>query len=47
MVENAAQSKTGIMINAGVNAKIRKTITCPKKIIFEIILNAFVKIVNL
>ena len=42
-VENEFQIKSGITINVGVSAKIRKNIMCAKKIIFGIVLHLLAK----
>ena len=47
MVENITQIKIEVKINVDVSAKIRENIRCVKKIIFGILVYAFVKRENI
>ena len=43
MVENVTQIKSGITVNANVNAKIQENILCAEKITFGILVHVFLK----
>ena len=47
MVENRTRIKSGIMINVDVSAKIQKNIMHAKEIIFGILLQVVVKMLNI
>ena len=47
MVENVTQIKSGITINVGVSVKIQKNIPCMKKVLYVILLNVVLKMLNL
>ena len=47
MVENVFQIKSGITINFGVSAKIQKKMITENRIIFGILLQELLKIVNI
>ena len=47
MVENITQIKSGITINVDASVKIQKNKMCTKTIIFGILLQAVVKMVNI
>ena len=47
MVENVTQIKSGITINFGVSAKIQKNMITENRIIFGILLQELLKIVNI
>ena len=47
MIENESKIRNGLKLNGDVSVKIQKSIICFKKAILGILLNVFVKMVNI